>query len=125
MTGRSAPDDALPTDVDPGAVRRMRLAARLLDDAVRVPGTNVRFGLDPLLGLLPVSGDVVGAALSLYVIFESARQGVSRGTLVRMLANVAVDFLGGSVPILGDAFDVVWRANRRNLDLALSDLGVE
>jgi len=125
MTAPETRDDPLPTEVDAAAVRRMRLAARLLDDAVRVPGTNVRFGLDPLLGLLPVSGDVVGAALSLYVVFESARLGVSRGTLLRMLANVAVDFLGGSVPVLGDAFDVVWRANRRNLDLALSDLGVE
>lgn len=124
MSGSETPDD-LPADVDAAAVRRMRVAARLLDDAVRVPGTNVRVGLDPLLGLLPVSGDVVGAALSLYVVFESARLGVSRGTLMRMLANVAVDLLAGSVPVLGDAFDVVWRANRRNLDLALSDLGVE
>jgi len=103
----------------------MRAVGHLLDDAVRVPGTNVRVGLDPLLGILPVAGDTVAAALSLYIVVESARLGVSTATMLRMLGNVAVDLVVGSVPILGDLFDAAWRANRRNVELALADLGPE
>jgi hypothetical protein len=118
-------DRGVPAGVDEAAVRRMRAVGHLLDDAVRVPGTNVRVGLDPLLGILPVAGDTVAAALSLYIVVESARLGVSTATMLRMLGNVAVDLVVGSVPILGDLFDAAWRANRRNVELALADLGPE
>lgn len=118
----AAGGDDLPASVDRGAVRRMQFVARMLDDAVRVPGTNYRVGLDPILGLLPVSGDLVAGVLSLYIVVEAARQGVPAGTLVRMLGNVAIDVGAGSIPILGDLFDASWKANRRNVRLALSDL---
>lgn len=115
-------DGELPESVDPAAVRRMRAVARLLDESVRVPGTRFRVGLDPIVGLLPGAGDALTGALSLYVVVEAARLGVTYTTLVRMLANVGVDVVGGSIPILGDLFDAVWKANVRNVDLALADL---
>lgn len=114
--------DALPESVDRAAVERMRVVARVLDDSVRIPGTDVRIGLDPLLGLLPVAGDAVSGALSLYIIVESARLGVSRKTLLTMLAHVGIDVAGGSIPVVGDLFDAAWKANTRNLRLALADL---
>lgn len=115
-------DDELPDDVDEVAVARMRTVARLLDESVRVPGTNFRIGLDPILGILPGAGDTVAAGLSLYIVYEAARLGVSYSTLARMVANVAIDAVGGSVPVLGDLFDAVWKANRRNVELAVREL---
>lgn len=113
---------ALPASVDRAALSRMRTAAYLLDESLRVPGTRYRIGIDPLVGLLPVAGDTVTGLLSLYIVVEAARLGVSPGTLAKMVANVAIDVAGGSVPYLGDLFDAAWKANRRNVRLALSDL---
>lgn len=120
-------DDDRPTVVhrDDAAVRRMRTVAYLLDDSVPIPGTRFSVGIDPLLGVLPVSGDVVGAGLSLYIVAESARLGVSTPTLLRMLANVSLDFAAGSIPVVGTVFDAAWKANKRNLELALDELSVE
>jgi hypothetical protein len=112
----------LPPTVDEAAVRRMRFVSRLLDESVRVPGTDVEIGLDPFLGALPGAGDAVAAGLSLYIVLESARLGVSFTTLLRMLANVAVDVAVGSVPVVGVLFDALWKANVRNLELALEEL---
>jgi hypothetical protein len=117
--------ESLPDSVDEAAVQRMQFVARLLDDSIRLPGTEFRIGLDPIVGVLPVAGDAVAAALSGYIILESARLGVSYLTLLRMLANVGVDFAVGSVPVVGDIFDVAWKANVRNLRLALADLGAD
>jgi hypothetical protein len=96
---------------------RARTLARALDSAVRVPGTNVRFGLDPVLGLLPGLGDAAGGALTGYLILQAARLGAPASVLSRMLGNVAVDTLGGMVPLVGDLFDLGWKANLRNLAL--------
>jgi len=82
-----------------------------------VPGTGVRFGLDPILGLIPGLGDVAGAALSGYLVLLAARLGAPRVVVLRMVANVAVDSVVGSVPLLGDLFDVAWKSNTRNLAL--------
>jgi len=82
-----------------------------------VPGTGVRFGLDPILGLIPGLGDVAGAALSGYLVLLAARLGAPRVVVLRMVANVAVDSIVGSVPLLGDLFDVAWKSNTRNLAL--------
>lgn len=114
--------EELPDTVDEAAVRRMRFVARLLDDSVRVPGTRLRVGLDPILGVVPGAGDAIAAALSIYIVLESARLGVPFLTLLRMVANVSLDFAVGSVPLLGTLFDAVWKANRQNLRLALSHL---
>ena len=96
---------------------RARSIARLLDTAFRIPGTNIRFGLDGILGLIPGVGDVAGAALSGYVILTAARAGAPNTLLARMLANVGLDALVGAVPLLGDLFDVAFRANVRNAAL--------
>jgi hypothetical protein len=114
--------DDLPETIDRAAVRRMRFVARVLDDSVRIPGTDLRIGLDPVLGLLPVAGDAVSGVLSLYVVVEAARLGVPAGTLCRMLASVGIDVVGGSIPVVGDLFDAAWKANTRNVDLALGAL---
>ena len=82
--------------------RRLRSLAHLLDNAIEIPIIRYRVGLDPLLGLLPVGGDVVGFVLSLYVIVEAARLGVSQETMTRMVGNIAIDSLVGTVPVAGD-----------------------
>lgn len=102
-------------------LRRAEFAADLLDDAVDLPVVG-GVGLDPIIGLLPVAGDTVAAVLSLYVVLEAYLAGVSRSTILRMLLNVVLDWAVGSIPILGDAFDVVFRANRRNVRLFRSAL---
>lgn len=94
-----------------------RRLAKLLDTAVGVPGTKLRLGLDALLGLIPGAGDAIGAALSGYIILAAARAGATRATLMRMVGNVAVDTLIGAIPLLGDLFDVAFKANVRNLAL--------
>jgi len=99
------------------AVRRSRTVSTLMDEAVRLPGTGFRVGIDPLLGLVPFGGDTVAFVLSLYPVVEAARLGLPRTTLARMLLNVGIDFLVGSVPVLGTLFDAVWKANERNVRL--------
>jgi hypothetical protein len=118
-------DVDVPDAVDEEAVRRMRFVAHLLDDSVRVPGTDFRIGIDPILGILPGAGDAVAAALSVYIVLESARLGVPFLTLLRMMANVTLDFAIGSVPVIGPLFDAAWTANRRNVELAVDHLGGE
>jgi len=96
---------------------RARTLARLLDSAARVPGTNIRFGADAVIGLIPGLGDIGGAALAGYLVILAQRLGVPRAVVLRMLANVAVDTLAGSVPVIGDLFDVAYKSNLRNVAL--------
>ncbi len=98
-------------------IQRLQRLARLWDSAVRIPGTQVRLGLDPLVGLIPGIGDAAGALVSAYIVLEAARFDVPGTTLLRMLANIAIDALLGTVPVIGDIFDVTWRANLRNVAL--------
>jgi hypothetical protein len=114
----------LPDTLDEAALSRLRTVAYVLDECIRLPGTNFRFGLDPILSVVPGAGDAVGAGVSLYVIAESAYLGVGPKTVLRMLANVGIDAVGGSVPIVGVVFDAVWKTNKRNVELAFEDLAV-
>lgn len=114
--------EELPETLDEAAVERMRAVAKLLDEQVEVPGTDFRVGIDPLVSAIPVAGDAVGAVVSLYIVAEAAYLGVSFSTVLRMLANVAIDAIGGSIPYAGVLFDVFWKANKRNLELVLDDL---
>lgn len=98
-------------------VERLQRLARLWDSAIRIPGTRVRVGLDPLVGLVPGLGDAAGALVAAYIVLEAVRFDVPGATLLRMLANVAIDALVGTVPVLGDIFDVAWRANLKNVAL--------
>jgi len=90
---------------------------RLLEDRFTVPGTDLRFGLDALIGLVPGVGDAASAAGSAGVFWLALKRGVPRVVIARMALNVAFDALLGSIPLVGDAFDFVWKANRRNLRL--------
>lgn len=94
-----------------------RALARVLDTAVGIPGTRIRVGLDALLGLIPGAGDAVSAALSGYIILAAARAGATKPVLMRMVGNVVVDTLIGSIPVLGDLFDIAFRSNVRNVAL--------
>ncbi len=104
------------------AYARVGALARVMDSMVAIPGTNVRLGVDALLGLVPVIGDVVSHAISSYIIWEARRLGVSRWTMTRMIANSLTDFAIGIVPVVGDAFDVAFRANMRNLALLKAEM---
>lgn len=96
---------------------RLRKLAWLLDARFGLPGTRFRFGVNSILGLWPVVGDVALGFVSLYVVWEARQLGAPPALLARMLGNVAIEVAGGSVPILGDLFDMAFKANLRNLDL--------
>ena len=106
-------------------IARLDALASLLDTAFIVPGTNIRFGVDALIGLVPGIGDAVTTAMSLYIVHEARVLGAPRHLVARMLMNVALDSVVGAVPLLGDAFDVMWRANRRNMALLQNHLDRE
>lgn len=91
--------------------------ARYLDGLFRIPGTNWRFGLDALIGLVPNVGDTLTSFASFYILFSGVRYGVPKITLLRMALNIGIDYLVGSIPFLGDAFDFFWKSNQRNMDL--------
>jgi hypothetical protein len=93
------------------------MLASLMDTALVVPGTNVRFGMDALVGILPGIGDALTTAVSLYIVHEARQLGAPAYLIARMLGNVAVDSFVGAIPLFGDAFDIFWRANRRNVAL--------
>src|SRR5690242_19595972 len=95
---------------------RMRFLSRLLDNAILLPG-GYRIGLDPLMGLLPGVGDFLGGTLSLWLIYDAARLGMSKRTLARMGLNVLLDTTVGSVPVVGDVMDALWKSNARNMRL--------
>jgi len=98
-------------------MRRLDALSRLLDTAFSIPGTRYRIGLDALLGLIPGIGDSLGAMLSAYIIVEAARLGAPKRLLARMIGNVMVEVIVGVVPIVGDLFDIAWKANIRNVAL--------
>jgi hypothetical protein len=106
-------------------IARLDALASLLDTAFLVPGTNIRFGVDALIGLIPGIGDAVTTLMSLYIVQEARALGAPRHLIARMRVNVALDGVIGAVPLLGDAFDVMWRANRRNMALLQKHLAAE
>lgn len=105
-----------------GALKRIRTLGHLLDNAVPIPGSGYRVGIDPLLGLIPGAGDVVSLILSAYIVIEAARFKLSASTLFRMVFNIVLEAVVGTVPLLGDAVDFVWKANAQNLALLESHL---
>jgi hypothetical protein len=96
---------------------RARDLARVLDTGFTIPGTRIRFGLDAILGLIPGGGDMAGAALSSVIVLMAVRQGVPAPVLWRMVGNVAIDTAIGTIPLLGDLFDVAWKSNTKNAEL--------
>lgn len=106
------------------ALKRMRQLSQLLDGAIAIPGTKQRIGIDPILGLIPGGGDTVSAALSGYIIVEAARMGLPRKALMQMVMNLVLDTVVGSVPVVGDIFDVVSKANFRNMQIVESHVKI-
>ncbi len=104
-------------------LKRLRRLAWLIDGAFTLPGTRFRFGLNSVVGLVPVGGDAVLGVISLYIIYEAAQLGVPGPQLARMLGNVALEVAGGSVPVLGDLFDMALKANLRNLAIIERHVG--
>lgn len=98
-------------------IRRLRWLSRMLDNAIAIPGTKYRIGLDPILGLLPAGGDIATAFLSGYMVWEAAQLGLPQEKLGEMVTNIVLDSLAGTVPVLGDLFDVTWKANAKNMQL--------
>lgn len=99
------------------ALVRLQRLAHLLDSKFRIPVLGIRFGFDPILGLIPGLGDAVGLGVSGYIVLQAARMGAPASLLARMIANAAADAVTGSVPVAGSLVDFVLRANRRNVDL--------
>lgn len=98
-------------------IEHLRRLAYWLDEGIRVPGTTLRFGLDPIIGLIPGAGDTAGAMMATAILTEAVRRGIPRAALVRISANIILDAALGAVPVVGDVFDVAWKANTRNLAL--------
>ena len=98
-------------------IEQLRRIAELLDGQFRIPGTDIEFGLDAIIGLLPGIGDLISGGISMWLIREARRLGAPRWLIARMIWNVAVDVSVGVVPVLGDMLDVAWKANRMNMEL--------
>ncbi len=105
---------AIKTQLAPWAERLVHLT----DELIRIPGTDIHIGIDPILGLLlPGAGDVISGAGSIALLFLALKERIPTVAIGRMVINIGVDTFAGAIPILGDAFDVVWRANRKNLEI--------
>ena len=98
------------------------MLSHLLDDFIRIPGTPIRFGLDGIVGFIPGLGDILGGLASTIIIVAAWVRGVPRATVARMVLNVAIETVAGSVPVVGNLFDIGWRANRRNYALLIGSL---
>jgi NADH:ubiquinone oxidoreductase subunit 5 (subunit L)/multisubunit Na+/H+ antiporter MnhA subunit len=97
--------------------KNLDVLAKLMDSQFRIPGTNIRFGLDALIGLVPGAGDFVSFLVSSYLVSNAINKGASGYVLSRMVLNIVVDALVGAIPVLGDIFDVAFKANQRNVKL--------
>ncbi|MEG4074904.1 DUF4112 domain-containing protein [Microcoleus sp. Pol14C2] len=117
----SSPNTPSPSQV--ASLRRLRRISNLLDNAIPIPGTKYRIGLDPILGLIPGGGDLISSIFAGYVVFKSAQMGVPQETLVQMAANIVFDTVAGTVPVAGDLLDVAWKANVKNIELLDAHLG--
>ena len=99
------------------AERRIGRVTHVLDELVSVPGTPIKVGLDPVIGVIPIAGDALAALVGVWVILEASRFGIPRVVLGRMVANLVLDLGIGAIPLLGDAYDLFFRSNSRNLAL--------
>lgn len=114
---------ALPTGNDPASVRaRVVALERLLERSFTIPGVNMPVGLDAIVGLVPVLGDLVTTAMGAYIVWEAKNLGLSKWKLARMSANVLFDTAIGAIPLIGDAADLVFRSNTKNLRILLKHI---
>lgn len=106
-----------PAEARIARLERLRRLSFLLDNAIRIPGTSYRIGIDPLLGLIPGGGDTAGLFLSSFIVLEAARMGASKSTLGAMAFNILLETVAGIIPGLGDLFDATWKSNVRNIEI--------
>ncbi len=95
----------------------LRTLSNLWDNALRIPGSKMRIGLESVMGMLPLGGDIIGIILSCYILFHAIQYKLPRSILLKMVMNIVIDGAGGVIPVFGDLFDTVWKANTRNVDL--------
>ncbi|RZV34215.1 MAG: DUF4112 domain-containing protein [Sphingomonadaceae bacterium] len=108
----------LPTGNDPASIRkRVEAVEMVLERSFRIPGINMPVGLDSIVGLIPVVGDLITAAMGAYIVWEARNLGLPKWKLWRMGGHIAIDTALGAVPLVGDAFDLVYRSNTRNLKI--------
>lgn len=115
--GQSEFAASLPAGEFDESFARIEALAKILDSAVRIPGTKIVMGIDAVLGLVPVIGDAISGAISSYIIWEARRLGAPRWLIARMAMNTAIDTAVGSIPLFGDMFDVAYKANLKNVAL--------
>jgi len=104
------------------AIKRLERFSKITDSSIGVPFTKFKFGIDALIGLIPVAGDVVGVALSSYVLLEAHKVGAGKRAKLKMLINILIDFFGGVIPLFGDFFDAYFKANTRNTAILKEEL---
>lgn len=112
-----AQENRTESEAQEAMLQMLRRLAYFLDFAFQVPYTKFRVGMDGILGLIPGIGDAIGTVLSLFIVIQAMRFGLPVASVTRMLYNVAIDTLIGTVPILGDLFDVAWKANMKNIEI--------
>jgi hypothetical protein len=110
---------ATPTIDRAASIVRIKQIVRVMDFALRIPGTKIRFGADSIIGLVPGAGDLVTMGVSLYVLAEAHRLGAPKNILVKMAGNIALDTGVGTLPIVGDVFDMFFKSNSKNVKLLL------
>ena len=96
---------------------RLKRLSHNLDEAFTIPGTERKIGIDPIIGLIPGGGDLIGGALSIYIMHAGIIMGMPRSVIIRMFGNIALEFIIGCIPIIGDLFDAMWKSNQRNVKL--------
>jgi hypothetical protein len=96
---------------------RLKRLSHNLDEAFTIPGTERKIGIDPIIGLIPGGGDLIGGALSIYIMHAGIRMGMPRSVIIRMFGNIALEFIIGCIPIIGDLFDAMWKSNQKNVKL--------
>ena len=96
---------------------RLKLLSKRLDEIITIPGTKYKIGSDPIIGAIPVVGDLLGSIISIYLLYSGSKMGLSAKIISKMCLNIGIDFVFGLIPIIGDIFDIGWKANKRNVKL--------
>ena len=96
---------------------RLKLLSKRLDEIITIPGTKYKIGSDPIIGFIPVIGDLIGSVLSAYIVYSGSKMGLPSNIVAKMGLNVLLDFVIGTIPIIGDFFDMGWKANKKNIKL--------
>jgi len=104
---------------------RLRTLGERLDESINIPGTNYKIGLDPIIGAIPIIGDLIGGILSTYILYSGMKMGASPKIIAQMATNIAIEFIVGSLPILGDIFDIIWKANIKNIELIEDSIDID